>query len=205
MITGLRTFGPVRLPLVGVALLAAIAWAVVTMFVHTGASNEPTPAGTHEQIAAAQQFLATLPAVSGTTLDRYDTACREPHSYCLTSSSLTPRQLMPKALAMLKTHGLKVDKRRCAKHNDGLPECAATLHWQGTRLVLASDAQPRPGDETGPNTLVVKVDQIHVERTPGGTPLPSWSVLNPFPTAWGIDPACAGRERGRLPDLPPAR
>jgi hypothetical protein len=187
----LRSYGTLRLTVVAAAFLFVIGWAGVALFLHLGSSNEPKPAGTQQQIAAAQQLFTTLPAVSGATVDRYDSACRQPRSYCLVSSKLTPESLMPEALALLKTQGATVDSSTCDKATPWRPPCSATLHWRGARLRLASNAYPTPtGAVTEGTTLMIAVDQYSSVGGHPATPLPAWSALDPLPTTWPVSAPC---------------
>jgi hypothetical protein len=196
VIVQLRTYGPMRLVLIGVALLICVAWAGVALFVHTGYPNGPSPApGTQQQIAAARAMLQTLPPVAGAGVDRYDTACEQSRTWCLTSTTLTPQQLMPEALAMLKTHGATVSSHSCAKQRIPWPLCNATLHYRGTRLTVSSDALfvalSLSASTDSRTTLSVSVDGAAAPVVP--QPLGSWASMNPLPASWPVDPPCVTR------------
>lgn len=197
MITQLRSYGPMRLTLVAIVVVALAAWSGVALFVHTGYPDGPTVAGTPQQVAAAQAALATLPGVTGATVDPYDTACRQPRSYCLSSTTLTRTQLASEALALFKSRGATVSTHACTTQAVQGVQCTATLHWYGARLRLSSDAvislQPRAGD---PVTLAVTVDDYPAVGGRPGTALGAWSVASPFPASWQLDPPCTSTGPG---------
>ena len=191
MITQLRSYGTVRLTLVAIVVVALVAWSGIALFVHTGYPDGPTSAGSTQQVGQAQVGLTMLPGVTGATLDPYDTACRQPRSYCLSSTTLTPTQLTSEALALLKSRGAAVGDSTCTAQPVQGVQCTATLHWQGARLRLSSDAVITPQPQTGdPTTLAVTVDNYPAVGGRPGTPLGAWSTIDPLPAAWRLDPPC---------------
>ena len=177
-------------------LVFALSWAAIAVFAYGGLSGAPSaPPGTAVQIAAAQDFVTGLPAVAGAEVDPYDTACEQPRTWCLTSTTLTDQQLATEALAVLTAQGASVSSHSCARSRAPRPTCSATLHYRGTRLSLDSDAlniaialSPSTRSST---TLAVAVDG----DTGGGPvqPLGAWSSINPLPAAWPVDPPCITR------------
>nr|MBA3907339.1 hypothetical protein [Pseudonocardiales bacterium] len=123
MITVLRQLGLRERLAVLTLLIVCTAWAGISLFVHDGLADAAPSVGTPQQVAAAQQMLRTLPPVAGATVDAYDSACRRPKSYCLTSTTLKAPELMPEALQLLETRGATIDNQECRKVADMYPQC----------------------------------------------------------------------------------
>ena len=181
-----------------IAVLLVVCAGFVGLAAWVGGDNSrgETPApGTSQQIAAAQALLTSLPGVDGAEVDPYDTACEQPRTWCLTSTTLTPQQLATEALAVLTAQGASVSSHSCATSRAPRPTCSATLLYRGTRLSLDSDAfnvaialSPPARSST---TLAVAVDGD--TRSGAVQPLGAWSSINPLPAAWPVDPPCVAR------------
>jgi len=149
-----------------------------------------------EQARPAERLAAALPLLPGTTRDYYDTSCGIPTPYCVTSSSLSARQLALGIRAMLIARGATIARRLdCDDSADPLlGGCVAMVTYRGVKVgVWARDARKLDGVTQAARGYVFINGSFDPELP--GRPLGAWSTLGLFPAAWG-GPACAVEEKG---------
>ena len=155
------------------------------------ADNVPTAA----QARPAVELVASLPQLPGTTADPYDTACGLPTPYCVTSSSLSGRQLATNIRALLVLRGAKIAKRlSCDPFVAGPADCLSTVTFRGVRIaVWGSGAREFEGIRR-PARGFVTVDGA-IDPNPTSRALGDWRTLGLFPASWGAPP-CVTVESG---------
>lgn len=146
------------------------------------------------QAKPAIDLAAALPVVPASTRDRYDTACRMPTPYCITSSTLSARQLATSVFALLRARGAKpVQRLSCdgdAGDLDGPGDCSATATYRGVTIgVDADNAVSVDGIRRPAVAFVVIVADL---PPPTSGPLPAWSAM-PLLPAQSATPRCEVR------------
>jgi len=178
----------IRWPFLVAAVLAAIAAVLTYLWPRADGVAVAQELPTAAQARPAADLAASLPVVPGSRRDPYDTACGFPTPYCVTSASLSARQLATRIQAMLLARGARVAKPLSCDST-----CRALLDVGGIGIGVTAD-EPRDfnGVQRPARAFVVIVED---SDTPPFSPLPAWSALRLMPATWGT-PRCSQRYAG---------
>jgi len=175
--------------LAGVLALAHYLWPVVATRVDDAyAQHVPTAA----QTRPAEQLVASLPPVAGTTRDPYDTACGMSTPYCVTSPSpsLSARQLVLDVRRLLVARGATIAGRLSCDDVDAvLAGCTSAVTFHGVTIGVGAVGRRTFGGLSRPAAAYVIVVTEKLGADPPGRPLGAWPTLGLFPAAWGT-PRC---------------
>jgi hypothetical protein len=189
MTTNLR----VRWPFLVAAALSAAALVLFHLWPLGGedaasAASYPTAA----QNAAAARLVSSLPVPPGTTRDPYATACGVTSHYCVTSASLSARDLVAQVRDLLASRGATVRKPMSCDQ-DPNPRyrkggCGALLSFDGTDLVVTANDATVVGGIRRPAFADVATES-DMDSAPVTAALGSWRGLRLLPPSWGA-PRC---------------
>lgn len=171
--------------LAGVLALVHYLWPVVATRANDAVAQDlPTAA----QARPAEQLVASLPPVAGSTRDPYDTACGMSTPYCVTSPSLSARQLALDVRRLLVARGAKIAGRLSCDADAMIAGCTSEVTFHGVTIGVATAGRRTFGGLSRPaEAHVVVTEQFGVD--PPSRPLGAWPTLRLFPPAWGT-PRC---------------
>lgn len=178
----------------GLGTLAVVVAAVFALFPYLWQNSAQSDLGpgaldaTH--VGAARAVILALPALPGTTVDPYDTACRAPATLC-DSSRTPPRALLDAVDSALKAAGATRLLLRCP-HPDDVTNplsCTSVYDVHGAHITVIA------GDEgayqaTGRTYIGLRVASAPAPVGHTIKPLGGWAGTNPFPAAWKLAASC---------------
>jgi len=183
--------------LAGVLALTFFLWPVVATRL-SDAYAEDLPTATQPTAAQARpavKLVASLPPVAGSTRDPYDTACGMSTPYCVTSPSLSARQLALDVRRLLVARGAKIAGRLSCDVDAILAGCTSEVAFRGVTISVGSVGRRTLDGLSRPAAAYVVVVTENFEADPPSRPLGAWATLGLFPAAWGT-PRCTAPVAG---------